>query len=115
MTITAAREMPDASAAVTVNGTTQGYIGVASNAAFAVGAKCFMSNGTTSVAVQIVDVTSTNTIGLRNLPVHNDSFQDIGPGALVPATYGQSDASAYTVAGSWVLYMPKQLVPAVGY
>lgn len=98
--------VPEASAAVTVNGTSTGYITVASDTPFYVGAECWLKNNAGSQRCVIVDLPGSGLIGLRFLAEENLQ----GARQFPAPNYGRSNCSAYTVATSSKLWMPSQWV-----
>lgn len=94
-------QVPSAMASLTVDGGTDGYVTVASNAAFYPGAEAWLRSDTVDgVHCIITDLVSTNKIGLRFVPERGET----GP------SYGRNSCSAYHVANNAKIYMPKQLV-----
>lgn len=93
---------PSAHAPLTANGGSNGYVTVADNTLFPVGAKVWLSsNAIAGVNCIVTNVIGTTQVGLRFVvPV---------PG------YGQNNCSAYLVANNAVLDMDAQLVPAGTY
>lgn len=96
---------PAAHAALTADGGSNGYVQVANNALFPVGAKVWLSSSTvTGVNCIVTDLVGTTQVGLRFIP----TFAKAG---IAPA-YGKSNCSAYLVANSAALDIDAQLVPS---
>lgn len=102
------KEAAEVSAAITVNGTTTGFITVADNSVFYAGAQAFLQSATGQQEVKIVSIGAGGLIGLR--AVSRAALQAGGVSGLQAPQYGQSDMSAYTVAQAWKLYQPRQIV-----
>lgn len=89
------------SAAFTANGGADGYVTVASNAAFYPGATVWLSS--TAVASQeaiVSDLSGSTKIGVRFV-------RAVGTGP----SYGRNDCSAFLAADTAMISMPAQVVP----
>jgi len=97
-------EVPAASADLTADGTGQGYVTVGSNDPFFVGCEAWLSSDAEpSRRCLIVDLISTNKIGLRFIEEENCGLK------FQPPRYGLSDVSAYLVSDNATLSMSQQL------
>ena len=99
------KEAAEISAAITVNGTTTGFVTVGDSTGFYVGATCFINNASSGQEVKIVSI-SSGVIGLKTV---NRPALD-GVRGLEQLNYGQSDMSAYTSASPSKIYQPRQIV-----
>jgi hypothetical protein len=96
-----------ASAAITVDGTSEGFVTVADPTVFFVGAQAWLVKAATeSIEVKIVAVNFVGTIGLRlvNRVAAGEARH------LEQTSYGQSDMSAYLVLDGWYLFQPAQFI-----
>jgi hypothetical protein len=113
----AGKDIPAASAVVTVTGTAAGYITVADSSLFFKGARCWMNiaAGTSPVEVQITSINGggANTIGLKLMPVKTVDLTSgtLAAGRLVAPNYGQSDATQF-VNTTWSIFQPSQFIYA---
>lgn len=95
------------SAAVTVNGTAGGYIGVADGTVFKVGMVGFLAAvGQTSRKVKIVDIV-LNTLGLQ---VINEIPLEGTRGFDLAARYAKDSVAFATTAQGWVIYIPDMYI-----
>jgi hypothetical protein len=102
-------EAAEASAAITVNGTTAGFITVGDNTPFYVGAQAFLISPTNGQQeVKIVSLGAGGVIGLK--AVTRTPYDGTGTPTLHGPNYGQTDMSAFTVAQNWKLFQPRQVV-----
>lgn len=101
------RDVPAASAALTVDGTADGYVTVADNSVFYKGAQAFLNAaGRSGVEVVVTEIAAGGKVGLRVL---TRTPHDGSPG-LKPPSYGRSGLTAFTVALGYGLYMPEQFI-----
>lgn len=93
--------VPEANAALTVDGGSDGYITVADNTPFYPSAEAFLySTNVTGQRVMITDLVGSTKIGIRFLA----EFPNRVP------TYGKSDCSTLKLADSAKISMPGQVV-----
>jgi hypothetical protein len=98
----AGRDIPDASAAITVNGTADGYITVADNTPFIKGATAFIAptNGSApGTEVLITEIASGGKIGIRVKPTLGVEYRP---------NYGRSSCTAFTT--SYTIYQQSGFV-----
>jgi hypothetical protein len=105
----AGRDVPAASAALTVDGSADGYVTVADNTVFFKGAQAFLSDGNTAATEAVItEIGAAGKVGLRI--VTRQAPDDNSPGGLRGPNYGRSDLTAFTVAQSAKLTMPSQFI-----
>ena len=97
----AGKDVGAASAALTADGTADGYITVADNTPFYKGADCFLAKAGSQVEVIITEIAAAGKIGLQLKRAY---------GVLNSPNYGRSDMSAYTLAAGWSIFQPSQFI-----
>lgn len=99
-------DVPAAQAAITVNGTTAGYITVSDNSPFYCGAIVNLSDGSHFVEMQICEIGASGLIGLRK----SDLAAQYDPGMrpLGGRNYGRNDCSQFTTA--YTIYQDRQFI-----
>lgn len=95
-----------AQAVISVNGTAAGYITVADNTPFYVGAIVNLSNGTLAVEMVICEIASGGKIGLRKS--NQSGAYDAGMRPLAGRNYGRSDCTQFTTA--YTIYQDRQFI-----
>jgi hypothetical protein len=89
---------------ITVNGTTDGFVTVAATNNLYPGTKVVLySAGAGAFEGIITSYSDTGVVGLRRLPTDLFDTQKV--------SYGRSDVSAWTVAGSATIFIERQIVP----
>lgn len=96
-----------AHAALTVNGGSDGYATVTSNAAFKVGATVWIRSSTVAGRQCVVtDLNGSNKVGLRFYANDQTSVDSV-------PRYGRSDLSAYLLADSATISQEAGIVPVI--
>lgn len=112
----AGRDVPAASAAITVDGTAAGYVTVGSSTPFYAGAQVFLrkDDGSVHHEARITDLGASNTIGLLFANAKDDYITQADK-VLIPVKtpgprYGRSACSTVIAADGWTLYQPSQFI-----